>query len=402
MKVINKSYKIRLYPNKEQKILLGKHFGCVRLVYNHFLNVRNVEYKTNKVNMSYYDTANELSFLKTKEDFIFLNEVNSQSLQWSLRFLDIAFRNFFRCQTKFPNFKKKSNNQSFKVPVNSTFKLKNNKVIIPKFKEGINFRGKLELDNLVKFNSVNISKTPSGKYYASLQGEFNYAPKVQNDNKVGIDLGLKKFLITDTGVKFDNPKFLKKQLKKLKYKQKQLSKKNKGSNNRQKQRILVSLIHEKISNKRNDFLHKLSQKIVNENQIICLENLSVKNMIKNHKLAQSISDVSWSKFVDMLKYKSDWNDRQLVQIDKFYPSSKSCSVCHYMNEGLTLKDREWTCPSCNTHHDRDINAAKNILIQGINILSGSGTESDIKQKPVEALRLRKSKKQESHESLVRE
>jgi putative transposase len=401
MKVINKSYKIRLYPNKEQKILLEKHFGCVRLVYNHFLNVRNVEYKTNKVNMSYYDTANDLSFLKTKEDFIFLNEVNSQSLQWSLRFLDIAFRNFFRGQTKFPNFKKKSNNQSFKVPVNSTFKLKNNKLIIPKFKEGINFRGKLELDNLVKFNSVNISKTPSGKYYATLQGEFNYEPITQNDNNVGIDLGIKEFLITDTGVKIDNPKYLKKSLKKLKYEQKQLSKKNKGSNNRNKQRIIVSLIHEKITNKRMDFLHKLSQKIVNENQVICLENLAVKNMIKNHKLAQSISDVSWSKFLDMLKYKSEWNDRQLVQIDRFYPSSKSCSECHHINDNLTLKDREWICPSCGTKHDRDINAAKNILIQGINILSGSGTESDIKQKPVEALRLRKSRKQESHESLVR-
>jgi len=402
MKVINKSYKIRLYPNKEQKILLEKHFGCVRFVYNHFLNVRNLEYKTNKVNMSYYDTANELSVLKNKEEYIFLNEINSQSLQWSLRFLDIAFRNFFRGQSKFPNFKKKSNNQSFKVPVNSTFKLKNNKIIIPKFKEGINFRGKLVLDNLIKFNSVNISKTASGKYFATLQGEFNYEPITQNDNKVGIDLGLKEFLITDTGIKIDNPKYLKKSLKKLKYKQKQLSKKIKGSNNRNKQRIIVSLIHEKITNKRMDFLHKLSQKIINENQVICLENLAIKNMIKNHKLAQSISDVSWSKFIEMLKYKSEWNDRQLVQIDRFYPSSKSCSECHYINDNLTLKDREWICPSCSTNHDRDINAAKNILIQGINILSGLGTESDIKQKPVEALRLRKSMKQESHESLVRE
>lgn len=401
MKVINKSYKIRLYPNKEQKILLEKHFGCTRFVYNHFLNVRNVEYKTNKVNMSYYDTANELSVLKTNDEFTFLNEVNSQSLQWSLRFLDIAFRNFFRGQTKFPNFKKKSNNQSFKVPVNSTFKLKNNKIIIPKFKEGINFRGKLVLDNLVKFNSVNVSKTPSGKYYATLQGEFNYNPLEQNDKQISIDLGIKEFLITNNGIKIDNPKYLKKSLKKLKYKQKQLSKKNKGSNSRNKQRILVSLIHEKITNKRMDFLHKLSQKIINENQVICLENLSVKNMIKNHKLAQSISDVSWSKFIEMLKYKSEWNNRQLVQIDKFYPSSKSCSECQYINDNLTLKDREWTCPSCGTNHDRDINAAKNILIQGINILSGSGTESDIKQKPVEALRLHKSMKQESHESLVR-
>lgn len=401
MKVINKSYKIRLYPNKEQKILLEKHFGCIRFVYNHFLNLRNVEYKANNVNMSYYDTANELSVLKTNEEFTFLNEVNSQSLQWSLRFLDIAFRNFFRGQTKFPNFKKKSNNQSFKVPVNSTFKLKNNKLIIPKFKEGINFRGKLELENLVKFNSVNISKTPSGKYYASLQGEFNYNPLEQNDNQIGIDLGIKDFLVTDKGDKYDNPKYLKKSLKKLKYEQKQLNKKIKGSKSREIQRILVSLIHEKITNKRMDFLHKLSQKIVNENQVICLENLSVKNMLKNHKLAQSILDVSWSKFIEMLKYKSEWNDKQLVQIDRFYPSSKSCSDCHYINDNLTLKDREWTCPSCGINHDRDINAAKNILTQGLNILSGSGTESDVKQKPVEALWLRKSKKQESHESLVR-
>ena len=400
MKIINKSYKVRIYPNKEQKVLLEKHFGCVRFVYNHFLNVRNVEYKENKINLNYVITANKLSEMKNEENYNFLKEVNSQSLQWALRFLDISFRNFFKGQSKFPKFKKKTNNQSFKVPVNSTFKLKENKLIIPKFKEGIHFRGKLELDNLIKFNSVTISRIPSGKYYASLQGEFNYSPKEQNENKIGIDLGLKEFLITDSGVKVDNPKFLKKQLKKLKYNQKQLSKKIKGSNNREKQRKLVSLIHEKITNKRMDFLHKLSSKIVNENQVICLESLMVKNMIKNHKLAQSISDVSWSKFVDMLKYKSEWNDRELVQIDKFYPSSKSCSVCHYINDSLTLKDREWSCPSCNEQHDRDINAAKNILIQGINILSGSGTESDIKQKPVEALRLRKSMKQESQKSLV--
>lgn len=401
MKVINKSYKVRIYPNKEQRILLEKHFGSVRFVYNHFLNLRNIEYKTNKINLNYVITANILSDIKEKEEFIFLNEVNSQSLQFSLKCLDNSFRNFFRGQTKFPNFKKKSNNQSFKVPVNSTFRLEKNKIIIPKFREGINFRGKLELKNLIKFNSVNITKTTSGKYYASLQGEFNYNPIEQNNNQIGVDLGLKEFLITDSGIKINNPKYLKKSLKKLKYKQKQLSKKIKGSNNRNKQRILVSLIHEKVTNKRMDFLHKLSSKIVDENQVICLESLVVKNMIKNHKLAQSISDVSWSKFTEMIKYKSEWNDRQLVQIDRFYPSSKSCSKCHYINDSLTLKDREWTCPSCGTNHDRDINAAKNILKQGINILSGSGTESDIKQKPVEALRLRKSKKQESHESLVR-
>jgi putative transposase len=400
MKIINKSYKIRIYPNKEQKILLEKHFGCVRFVYNHFLNIRNVEYKTNKVNLNYVVTADILSKMKEKEEYLFLNEVNSQSLQWSLKYLDNAFRNFFRGQTKFPNFKKKSNNQSFKVPVNSTFKLEKNKIIIPKFREGLHFRGKLVLNNLIKFNSVNISKTPSGKYYASLQGEFNYIPKEQNENQIGIDLGLKEFLITDNGVKVDNPKFFKKQLKKLKYNQKQLSKKIKSSKNRQKQRLLLSLIHEKITNKRIDFLHKLSSKIVNENQVICLESLMVKNMIKNHKLAQSISDVSWSRFVEMLKYKSEWNNRELVQIDKFYPSSKSCSECHYINDNLTLKDREWTCSSCGTHHDRDVNAAKNILKQGINLLSGSGIESDVKQKPVEALWLRKSVKQESQESLV--
>lgn len=401
MKVINKSHKIRIYPNKNQKVLLEKHFGCVRFVYNHFLNLRNIEYKTNNINMSYYDTANELSVLKNNEEYLFLNEVNSQSLQWSLRFLDISFRNFFRGQSNFPNFKKKLYSQSFKVPVNSTFKLEKNKLIIPKFRDGIYFRGKLNFENLIKLKSITISKTPSGKYYASLQGEFNYSPKKQNDNKIGIDLGLKEFLITDSGVKINNPKFLKKQLKKLKFNQKLLSKKIKGSKNREKQRILVSLIHEKITNKRMDFLHKLSQKIINENQIICLENLSVKNMVKNHKLAQSISDVSWSKFVDMLKYKSEWNDRQLVQIDKFYPSTKSCSVCYYINDNLTLKDREWTCSSCGTHHDRDINAAKNILIQGINILSGLGTESDVKQKPVEVLRKRKSVKQDTKSLMIR-
>lgn len=390
MKTINKSYKVRIYPNKSQIELLDKHFGCVRFIYNHFLNIKNNEYKETGKNLSYYDLCNKLTTIKNSDDYDWLNDVNSQSLQWSIRFLDISFNNFFNKKSKFPKFKKKSNEQSFKVPVNSTFKLSDKKIIIPKFKEGIKYKGNIDLNNLLKFNSITITKTPTGKYYASLQGEFNYDPKEKNDNKIGLDLGIKDFLITDNGIKVDNPKYLKKSLKKLKYNQKQLSKKTKGSKNRNKQRIIVAKIYEKVVNKRNDFLHKLSSKIVNENQIICLEDLAVKNMVRNHKLAQSISDVSWSKFVNMLKYKTEWNNRELVQINRFYPSSKSCSKCNYINEGLTLKDREWTCPSCNTHHDRDINAAKNILKQGINILSGCGEQSDIKQKSVEALSKDKS------------
>jgi len=390
VKIINKSYKVRIYPNNKQKELLDKHFGCVRFIYNHFLNIKNTEYKTNGKNLSYYDLANIITNIKDTENYIWLNEVNSQSLQWSLRFLDTAFNNFFNKRSKFPKFKKKSNEQSFKVPINSTFKLSNEKIIFPKFKDGVKYRGNIDLNDLLKFNSITISKTPSGKYYASLQGEFNYKPKEKCENNIGIDLGIKDFLTTDKGVKVENPKHLKKSLKKLKYNQRQLSKKKKGSKNRNKQRIIFAKIYEKITNKRNDFLHKLSSKIVDENQVICLEDLSVKNMVKNHKLAQSISDVSWSKFIDMLKYKSEWDERKLVQIDRFYPSSKSCSECHYINDNLTLSDREWTCPSCNTHHDRDINAAKNILTQGINILSGCGTQSDIKQKQGEALPLGKS------------
>lgn len=400
MKTINKSYKVRIYPNKSQIELLDKHFGCVRFIYNHFLNIKNNEYKETGKNLSYYDLCNKLTTIKNSDDYDWLNDVNSQSLQWSIRFLDISFNNFFNKKSKFPKFKKKSNEQSFKVPVNSTFKLSDKKIIIPKFKEGIKYKGNIDLNNLLKFNSITITKTPTGKYYASLQGEFNYDPKEKNDNKIGLDLGIKDFLITDNGIKVDNPKYLKKSLKKLKYNQKQLSKKTKGSKNRNKQRIIVAKIYEKVVNKRNDFLHKLSSKIVNENQIICLEDLAVKNMVRNHKLAQSISDVSWSKFVNMLKYKSEWNERELVQINRFYPSSKSCSKCNYINEGLTLKDREWTCPSCNTHHDRDINAAKNILKQGINILSGYGIESDIKQKQEEALPLGESVIPEAQPSLV--
>jgi putative transposase len=400
VKVINKSYKVRIYPNNKQIELLDKHFGCVRFIYNHFLNIKNSEYKETGKNLSYYDLCNRLTTTKNNDNYIWLNDVNSQSLQWSIRFLDIAFNNFFNKKSNFPNFKKKSNDQSFKVPVNSTFKLLDRKIIFPKFKEGIKYKGKIDLDNLLKFNSITISKTPSGKYYASLQGEFNYEPKEKCDNIIGIDLGVKDFLVTDKGIKVDNPKHLNKSLKKLKYNQRQLSKKIKGSKNRNKQRIIVAKIYEKVTNKRNDFLHKLSSKIVNENQVICLEDLSVKNMVKNHKLAQSISDVSWTKFVNMLKYKSEWNDRELVQINRFYPSSKSCSECHYINDNLTLKDREWTCTNCNITHDRDINAAKNILKQGINILSGYGAESDTKQKQVETLPLGESMKPETKPSLV--
>ena len=395
MKTINKSYKVRIYPNNKQIELLDKHFGSVRFIYNHFLNIKNNEYKETGKNLSYYDLCNRLTSVKNNDDYIWLNDVNSQSLQWSIIFLDVAFNNFFNKRSKFPKFKKKSNEQSFKVPVNSTFKLLDKKIIFPKFKKGIKYKGKIDLTDLVKFNSITITKTPSGKYYASLQGEYNYYPKEKNDNKIGLDLGIKDFLVTDKGDKIENPKYLKKSLKKLKFNQKQLSKKKKSSKNRNKQRIIVTKIYEKVTNKRNYFLHKLSSKIVNENQVICLEDLAVKNMVKNHKLAQSISDVSWSKFIDMLKYKSEWNDRQLVQINRFYPSSKSCSECHYINDNLTLKDREWTCPSCNTHHDRDINAAKNILKQGINILSGCGLQSDTKQKSPEALSKDKSMKEKT-------
>jgi putative transposase len=393
MKTIFKSFKFRIYPNKEQEILMSKHFGACRFVFNHYLNKRKETYLENKKSLNYYDNANDLTQFKKDENFNWLKEINSQSLQSSLRNLDTAYGKFFRKQTKFPRFKSKYDNQSFKIP--QFVKLENNELILPKFKSGIKINLHQEINGEILF--ATISKSTTGKYYVSITCEVNHTPFNKTGSEVGIDTGIKDLAILSDGTTYENIKTLKKNLKKVKYNQRQLSKKVKGSSSRNKQKQKLAIVHEKITNVRKDYLHKVSTEIVKNHDIISAEDLAVKNIMKNHKLAQAMSDVSLGSFYSMLEYKCEWNDKQFVKIDRFFPSSKMCSNCGWINQDLTLKDREWTCPSCREKHDRDFNASKNILKQGLKIiLSGSGIESDIKQKQVEALLLGESMKPETH------
>ncbi|NBP58069.1 transposase [bacterium] len=251
-----------------------------------------------------------------------------------------------------------------------------------------------KIEGTIQF--ATISKSTTGKYYASITCEVDYKPFDKTGSIVGIDTGIKDLAILSDGKTYENIKTLKKNLKKVKYNQRQLSKKVKGSSSRNKQKQKLAIVHEKISNIRKDYLQKVSTEIVKNHDIISVENLAVKNIMKNHNLAQSMSDVGLGTFYSMLEYKCEWNDKQFVRIDRFFPSSKTCYNCGWINQDLTLKDREWTCPSCREKHNRDFNASKNILKQGLKILSGSGTDSDIKQKQVEALSLDESMKPETH------
>ena len=396
MKTIFKSFKFRIYPNEEQEILMAKHFGACRFVFNHYLNKRKESYLEDKKSLNYYDNANDLTQFKKDENFNWLKEINSQSLQSSLRNLDTAYGKFFRKQTKFPRFKSKYDRQSFKIPQSA--KLENNELIIPKFKEGIKINLHREIEGNIQF--ATISKSTTGNYYVSLTCEVNHKPFDKTGSDVGIDTGIKDLAILSDGTTYENIRSLKTKLKKLKYNQRQLSKKVKGSSMRNKQRKNLAKIHEKITNVRKDYLHKISTEIIKSHDVICFEDLAVKNIMKNHKLAQAMSDVSLGLFYTMLEYKANWNDKKIIKIDRFFPSSKTCSNCGWINQDLTLKIREWTCPSCGEKHDRDFNASKNILKQGLKILSGLGTNSDIKQKQVESFSLEEAMKPETHQSLA--
>lgn len=375
MKIIFRTYQFELTPTQEQKVLLDKHFGCIRFVYNHFLDQRKEQYQAEKKSDNYYAQAAKLTELKKKDETIWLRETNSQSLQFALKCLDSAYINFFAGRAKFPRFKSKKNKNAFTVPQFAV--LEENKLYIPKFKSGIETIVHREIKG--KIGKCTLSKTPAGKYFVSILSEEQYEPKEKTGKICGIDLGLKDFAITSDGVKYKNNKYTKRYERKLKKAQQHLSRKTKGSNSFEKQRRKVALIHEKITNSRMDNLHKVSHRLVGKYDIICLEDLNVKGMVKNHKLAKHISDASWGTFVRLLEYKADWDDKQIVKINRWYPSSKTCCECGYINQGLNLSTREWTCKSCETIHDRDLNAAKNILSEGLRsiedtkILNSAGT-----------------------------
>ena len=363
-----KGYKYRIYPNKEQEILIQKTFGCVRFVYNNVLSYKIDKYKNENMSLSKIDCNNYCNRV-LKNEYNWLKEVDKFSLNNSIINMDNAYKKFFTEHSGFPKFKsKKDNHKSYKTNfTNNNIEVDfiNDKIKIPKLKW---VKSKVHRKFTGKIKSATISQNPSGKYFISILVDTENIQMSKNNNKVGIDLGLKEFAITSDGELISNPKYLRKSEKRLIKLQKDLSRKQKGSKNRNKCRLKVAKLHEKIGNQRKDFLHKLSTRLVNDNQVIVLEDLKVKNMIKNKYLSKSISDVSWSEFVRQLEYKSEWYGRTVIKIDTWYPSSQICSNCGHKDGKKELSIREWICPICGTHHDRDINASINILNEGLKIL----------------------------------
>jgi len=365
---LNECFKVRIYPNKEQIRVIEDTFNSTRYLYNYMLNLKEKLYKFFGINLSYNSSSKVLTELKKQKTW--LKFVDAVALQQCLKDLDNAYQRFFKGQVEYPKFKsKKRSKNSYRTNMNISLNIENRTIKIPKV-GSIRFRDMCDFKGITKIYSVTISKTSSGKYYASISAEV-YTPCFEKTNQnVGIDLGLKYFAIFSSGEKVDNPKFFIHAQNKLVKMQRKLSKKVFGSNNYHKYKVKVARFHEKIRNKRLDFLHKLSLRLVREYDIICVETLSVKNMIKNHKLTKSFLDTSLCEFIRQLEYKCLWYGKTISKVDRFYPSSQICSNCGFRNRDVkNLNIRDWDCPSCGVHHDRDINASINILHEGLKILS---------------------------------
>jgi len=367
--VLHKAVKVRIYPNPEQEILLAQHFGCARWWWNYGLNKSIETYQKTGKGLGWSALNALLPQLKKAEETTWLSECYSQVLQAVTLNLTTAYKNFFEGRARFPRFKSKHGKQSIQYPQN--VKVENGFVKLPGKVGTVKAKIHSHIEGTIK--TVTVSIDPSGKYYASILTEVEGEnPQVSTEGKVvGVDLGLKHFAVVSDGSKvskFDNPKHLAKHEKNLKRKQQKLARKQKGSNSRHKYRKVVARVYGRVSNSRSDFLHKLSRKLVNENQVVAVENLHVKGMVRNHNLAKAISDAGWGTFTNFLAYKLEKKGGKLVEIDRWFPSSKLCSNCYHSCDEMPLDVREWTCSHCGTHHDRDGNAATNIRAEGIRML----------------------------------
>ena len=357
-----KAYKYRIYPNKSQEELILKHIGCCRYIYNYGLEKKIKVYQESKQGISRFELQTDLVVLKKQQETSWLKEVNSLSLQASLANLDTAFTRFFKEKKGFPKFKsKKVGNQSFQVVQNTKVDFDKNKVFLPKFKSGIKCIFHRQFEGEIKTSTI--SKTPSGKYFISILVKLNddnpNKVPIDENQAVGIDLGIKTFATLSDCVEIQNPKNLKKSMKRLKRLQRDVSRKQKESNNRKKSVKLLAVQHEKVSNRRNDFLHKTTKFLIDNYNTICLETLSAKNMMKNHKLSQALSDIAIGTFNSYIDYKAEWYGKNILRIGRFEPSSKMCE-CGNIYRDLKLSDRVWKCPSCGRTNQRDLLAANNI------------------------------------------
>lgn len=361
-----RAYKYRFYPTPEQEQLLARTFGCVRFVYNAVLRYRTDAFYERKEKVGYVAANAELSRMKKADDTAFLNEVSSVPLQQCLRHQQTAFKNFFEGRSKYPAFKSKRHRQSVEF-TRSAFKYRDGKLYLAKSKTPLDIRWSRELPG--NPSTVTVSKDSAGRYFVSCLCEFSPETLPVTPKMVGIDLGLKDLFVTSDGHRIGNPRHTAKYATRLARAQRRLSKKQRGSKNRAKARMKVAKLHAKISDCRQDNLHKLSRRLINENQVICVESLKVKNMIRNPSLSKAIADAGWGEFVRQLAYKAEWAGRSLVAIDQWFPSTKRCSDCGHTLSSLPLSVRKWDCPECGAHHDRDHNAATNIKAAGLAVLA---------------------------------